>query len=315
MREILTSDFEAANIQYIKFWLMDPFVENPTHQGGDLYFNLGNISEDILRDSRKSFEHGLPGSPDIKNVDTTAWGRVPTVQAVVHAFDNSPEARRYQDVGLDGLSNSDEASFFADYLAKVGSIVSPEILENLFRDPSDDDFRYFRGSEYDRLQAGILERYKRYNGVEGNSPTSEMSQESYPTSGSTMPDMEDINRDNTLSETESYYQYRISMRPEDMVVGKNYIVDEIEYTATLANGTKSPVTWYQFKVPITDYERVVGPIRDFKSIRFIRMFLRDFDEEVVMRFAKLDLVRAEWRKYNISFQEGGERVTVPEPTD
>ena len=315
MREILTSDFEAANIQYIKFWLMDPFVENPTHQGGDIYFNLGNISEDILRDSRKSFEHGLPGSPNIKDVDTTAWGRVPTVQAVVHAFDNSPEARRYQDVGLDGLSNIDEASFFANYLSQVGSIVSPEILENLFRDPSDDDFRYFRGSEYDRLQSGILERYKRYNGVDGNSPTSEMSQESYPTSGSTMPDMEDINRDNTLSETESYYQYRISMRPEDMMVGKNYIVDAIEYTATLANGTKSPVTWYQFKVPITDYERVVGPIRDFKSIRFIRMFLKDFDEEVIMRFAKLDLVRAEWRKYNISFQEGGERVTVPEPTD
>ncbi|MBE0676025.1 MAG: cell surface protein SprA [Bacteroidales bacterium] len=315
MREIITSDFEAANIQYIKFWLMDPFVENSTHTGGDLFFNLGNISEDILKDSRKSFEHGLPGSPDIKNVDTTAWGRVPTIQAVVHAFDNDPEARRYQDVGVDGLSNSDEAAFFADFLQQAGLIVQPEVLENLFRDPSGDDFRYFRGSEYDRLQTGILERYKRYNGMEGNSPTSEMSQESYPTTGSTMPDMEDINRDNTLSETESYYQYRVSLRPEDMVVGSNYIVDEIEYTATLANGDKSPVKWYQFKVPITDYERIVGPIRDFKSIRFVRMFLRDFDEEVILRFAKLDLVRAEWRKYNISFMEGGERITTPEPVD
>ena len=64
MREVLTSDFETANIQYIKFWLMDPFVENPDHEGGDLYINLGNISEDILRDSRKSFENGLPGSRD-----------------------------------------------------------------------------------------------------------------------------------------------------------------------------------------------------------------------------------------------------------
>ena len=315
MREIITSDFEAANIQYIKFWLMDPYVDSINHGGGDLYFNLGNISEDILRDSRKSFEHGLPGSPDIKDVDTTAWGRVPTIQAVVHAFDNDPEARRYQDVGLDGLSNADEVSFFADYLQKAGQIVRPEVLDILMRDPSDDDFKYFRGSEYDRLQAGILERYKRYNGVEGNSPTSEMSQESYPTSGSTMPDMEDINRDNTLSETESYYQYRVSLRPEDMVVGSNYIVDEIEYTATLANGTKSKVKWFQFKVPVTDYERVVGPIRDFKSIRFIRMFLHDFDEAVILRFAKLDLVRAEWRKYNISFMEGGERITTPESTD
>ena len=93
MREVLTSDFENANVQYIKFWLMDPFVENPDHEGGDLYINLGNISEDILRDSRKSFENGLPGSPELKNIDTTAWGRVPTVQAVVHAFDNAIESR------------------------------------------------------------------------------------------------------------------------------------------------------------------------------------------------------------------------------
>lgn len=315
MREILTSDFEASNIQYIKFWLMDPFVENPDHEGGDLYFNLGNISEDILRDSRKSFENGLPGTAVVKNVDTTSWGRVPTIQAVVHAFDNDPESRRYQDVGLDGLSNTDEASFFSNFLTLATSIVRPEILENLFLDPAGDDFHYFRGSDYDLVEAGILERYKSYNGHEGNSPTSEMSTESYTTSGSTMPDMEDINRDNTLSETESYYQYRVSMRPEDLQVGRNYIVDETEYTATFANGTKSAVRWFQFKVPVTDYEKIVGSIRDFKSIRFIRMFLKDFDEEVIMRFAKLDLVRTEWRKYTIDITEGGERITVPEPED
>ncbi len=56
-------------------------------------------------------------------------------------------------------------------------------------------------------------------------------------------------------------------------------------------------------------------ISDFKSIRFMRMFLKDFKEPVIMRFAELNLVRAEWRKYNISFMEGGERITVPEPTD
>ncbi len=121
MREILTSDFETANIQYIKFWVMDPFVEDPDKHGGDLYINLGNISEDILRDSRKSFENGLPGSPDIKNVDTTAWGRVPTVQAVVHAFDNAPESRRYQDVGFDGLSNTEEQAYFVKLPAEINA--------------------------------------------------------------------------------------------------------------------------------------------------------------------------------------------------
>ncbi|MCX6321531.1 MAG: cell surface protein SprA [Bacteroidia bacterium] len=314
MREVLTSDFETANIQYVKFWVMDPFVENPNHEGGDLYINLGNISEDILRDSRKSFENGLPGSPVVKNVDTTAWGRVPTVQAVVNAFDNAPESRLYQDVGLDGLRDQDEQSFFKDYLQKALLITSPEAYQEILNDPSGDDFHYFRGSDYDDQQLGILDRYKKYNGQEGNSPTSEMSKESYPTSGSTLPNMEDINRDNTLSETESYYQYKVSMRPEDLKVGSNYIVDEIEYTAKTDTGG-SKVKWYQFKIPITDYQKVVGPIKDFKSIRFMRMFLRDFSEPVIMRFANLDLVRAEWRKYNISFMEGGERVTVPEATD
>ncbi|NLE35349.1 MAG: cell surface protein SprA, partial [Bacteroidales bacterium] len=315
MRELLTNDFESANIQYIKFWVMDPFVENPDHEGGDLYFNLGNISEDILRDSRKQFENGLPISPLLVNVDTTVWGRVPTVQAVVHAFDNNIDSRRYQDVGLDGLSNEDEASFFDSFLQEVGVVVSPEVLDQILDDPSNDDFHYFRGSDYDRLELGILERYKRFNGTENNSPTSEMSDESYPTSGTTLPDMEDINRDNTLSETESYYQYHISLRPEDMVVGENFIVDELEYTATFANGEKSPVRWYQFKIPVTDYERRIGSIRDFKSIRFLRMFMRNFDEQVIMRFARLELVRSEWRKYNLTFFEGGERITIPEEDD
>ncbi|HBZ22749.1 MAG TPA: cell surface protein SprA, partial [Bacteroidales bacterium] len=287
MREVLTSDFETANIQYIEFWLMDPFVEDPAHQGGDLYFNLGNISEDILKDSRKSFENGLPGSPILQNIDTTAWGRVPTVQSVVHAFDNSSESRTYQDVGLDGLRDQDEQAFFIDYLQKSQALTTQEAYAELLKDPSNDDFHYFRGSDYDLNQLSILDRYKKYNGQDGNSPTSEMSTESYPTTGSTLPDMEDINRDNTLSETESYYQYKVSLRPENMKVGSNYIVDEIEPTVKFANGTESKVKWFQFRIPVTEYQRTVGVISDFKSIRFMRMFLRNFNKPVIMRLAEL----------------------------
>ncbi len=315
MRALLTNDFEAANIQYIKFWVMDPFVDNPTDAGGDLYINLGDISEDILRDSRKSFENGLPNSPLVKNVDTTAWGRVPNIQAVVNAFDNAPESRLYQDVGLDGLGDADEQTFFKNYLQKALGILTSDAYQAVYKDPSGDDYHYYRGSDYDAEKLGILDRYKKYNGEEGNSPTSEMSKESYPTAGSTLPDMEDINRDNTLNETESYYQYKISIRPGDIKVGSNYVVDQVEYTATFPNGKKSPVKWYQFEIPVTDYQKVVGPISDFKSIRFMRMFLKGFKDPVIMRFASLDLVRAEWRKYDLTFMEGGERITVPEPTD
>ena len=316
MREVLTSDFETANIQYVQFWLMNPFVDDPTQAGGDLYINLGNISEDILRDSRKSFENGLPNTAVVKNVDTTAWGRVPTVQAVVHAFDNAPESRLYQDVGLDGLMDQDEQTFFSNYLNKSALIATPDAYQGILKDPSGDDYHYFRGSDYDAQQLGILDRYKNYNGEEGNSPTSSMVKESYPTSGSTLPDEEDINRDNTLNETESYYQYKVSMRPGDLKVGSNYVVDEIESPEIkFPNSKTSSVKWYLFKVPVTDFQKVVGSIKDFKSIRFMRMFLRGFDQPIIMRFAKLDLVRAEWRKYNISFMEGGERITVPEATD
>ncbi|NLV18943.1 MAG: cell surface protein SprA [Bacteroidetes bacterium] len=315
MREVLTSDFETANVQYIEFWLMDPFVESTDHNGGDLYINLGNVSEDILRDSRKSFEHGLPGTAEVRNVDTTAWGRVPTVQSVVNAFDNDSESRQYQDVGLDGLGNVDEQSFFSDYLERSMMILNEDAYTEILKDPSSDDFHYSRGSDYDFEEKSILERYKKYNGPDGNSPTSEMSDESYPTSGSTIPDMEDVNRDNTLNETESYYQYRLSMRPSEMKVGSNFIVDEIEHEVTFPNGDNSRVKWYQFKIPITDYEKIVGTISDFKSIRFMRMFLTNFREPVIMRFAELNLVRAEWRKYNIAFMEGGERITVPEVND
>ncbi len=315
MREVQTNDFEAANIQFIEFWLMDPFVENPYHIGGDLYFNLGNISEDILKDSRKSFENGLPTSPLATLVDTTVWGRVPLVQSLVNAFDNDLNARRYQDVGLDGLRDEDEVTFFSGYLDSLQKIVDPLTFDELITDPSNDNYHYFRGSDFDDQGLGILDRYKKYNGLEGNSPTSEQSPEPYPTSGSTLPNVEDINRDNTLSEAESYYQYRVSMRPGDMEVGKNFITDMVTSTIKFANGEQSSVNWYQFRIPLTDYQNIIGSIQDFKSIRFLRMFLRGFEKMVILRFARLDLVRGEWRKYNLSFLEGGERITIPEPSD
>lgn len=313
MRALSTgaSDFETNNTEYIEFWLMDPFVYDTLHSGGDLYFNLGNISEDILRDGKKSFEHGLPTSDVITNVDTTVWGRYPTVQALVNAFDTDPDSRRFQDVGLDGLSTVDERSFFNDYLEAIKSIHGENSLayQNALEDPSNDNYRYYRSSIYDAAEAGILDRYKKYNNYEGNSPTSEQSPEPYPTSAAIEPNSEDINTDNILDENESYFQYRISLRPQDMEVGHNYITDKVSYNAKLANGERSSVDWYQFKVPIEE-RTAIGPISDFKSIRFMRMFLKNFSDTVILRFATLELVRSEWRKYTSSLIEGQEMVPI-----
>jgi len=316
MRKIETTDFEATNVEYIEFWMMDPFADNQNSSGGQLYFNLGDISEDILRDSRKSYEDGLPKSAVVENVDTTIWGRVPTLQSLVRAFDNDPASRPYQDVGYDGLPTSDEQSFFAGYLSEVGAIVNLPAYNEIEADPSSDNYHYFRGNDYDDdpKYSSILERYKKFNDPDGNSPAADQNPngENYPTLATTLPNVEDINDDNTLSEDERYFQYMVNLRPQNMIVGENYITD-VQHAKgiPLANGNTGEVKWYQFKIPVSSPDRVVGNIRDFNSIRFIRMFLKGFNEPVVCRFATLELVRGEWRKYKYDLLSPGEYV----PTD
>jgi len=318
MRQLQTNDFEAANIEFIEFWVMDPFIDNPNHTGGDLYFNLGYISEDILKDGRKSFENGLPTTSNVTLVDTTIWGRVPLQQSLVNAFDTDETTRQYQDVGMDGLSDSDERSFFSNYLNTISNIygTSSKAYIDANNDPSNDNYHFFRGRDYDSQQTSILDRYKKYNGLEGNSPTAGQSEETYPTSGlSILPDVEDINVDNTLNEEESYFQYKVSFRPEDMVIGENYITDVTESSVTLKNKQVVNVKWYQFKIPINQPESKIGPISDFRSIRFMRMFMTNFDQEFVARFAKLDLVRSEWRAYDDNLAEGSETVSYPQDVE
>lgn len=308
MRDIKTPNFETANVEFIEFWVLDPFIyDEGAHKGGDLYFNLGSISEDIMRDSRKSYENGLPDSENLEYTEETPWGRVSTKTQLGSSFNNDGNSREYQDIGLDGLNDEDERNHFSHYLEKLQSILSPDAFEKVYADPANDNFNYYRGSEYDEQQALVFERYKRYNNPQDNSPTPEMSKESYPTLGQNYPDNEDINGDNTLNELEAYYQYKVSIRPEDMVVGQNFIVDKVARTVKLDNQEYETVNWYQFKIPVTDanaYERV-GEIYDFKSIRFMRMFLTNFEDSVILRFGTLNLVRSDWRKEPYPMVETG----------
>ncbi|HSV87782.1 MAG TPA: cell surface protein SprA [Bacteroidales bacterium] len=314
MRGLHTTDFEAANIEHIEFWLMDPFVYNPNHRGGDLYFNLGSVSEDVLRDGRKAFENGLPVTPEPLNIDTTLWGIVPVIQAVVNAFDNNPASRQFQDVGLNGLSVEQERVFYREqFLEVIASLYGTQSLayQMAFADPSSSLYHYYRGSNLDAEGMSILERYKRFNNMAGNSPTTEQSPEPYPTTATNLPNNEDINRDGTLNEGERYFQYRVSLRPQDMVIGRNYITDIREASVRLANNQVETIRWFQFKVPLRDPNRqVIGNIRDFRSIRFLRMFLKGFEEPIVCRFATLELVRGTWRTYDRSLLSPGEYVPI-----
>ena len=303
MRKLNTTDFEAANVEYIEFWLMDPFVytnqqNNANEYGGDLYFNLGEVSEDVLRDGKKFYESGMPVDGS-RSFVYSQWGKIPTQSTVTYAFATSGGSRALQDVGFNGLNNTEEQEYdtYQEFLNHVQTNVSTVVRDSIMTDPAGDDYHYFRGHDLDEMKASIMRRYKYINNPQGNSPDNDSRTEGYDTSYKTMPDVEDINQDYTLNEYEKYYQYRVSLRPEDMVVGHNFIVDKRETHPSLRNGETGRVTWYQFRVPLSEYESRVGSISDFTSIRFMRMFLTNFQQPIVLRFATLDLVRGEWRIY------------------
>ena len=134
-RKLTTTDFEAANIEYIEFWMLDPFIYNPGATGGDLYLNLGEVSEDVLLDGKKFFENGMPVNNDSAKWTKTVWGKVPTGKSLVYAFDNTDaDARDKQDVGLNGLSSEEERNWpaYASYLDAIrGKLVESDKVKQI----------------------------------------------------------------------------------------------------------------------------------------------------------------------------------------
>lgn len=314
MRRLDTNDFETANIEYVEFWLLDPFIYadrdgGAADYGGDLYINLGEVSEDVLRDGKKFSESNMPVDGQGSFI-RTAWGKVPQQPTETYAFATTAGARLKQDVGLNGLTDEEERSQPAYVRFLEGVQVNDSVRAAIHADPANDNYHYYRGRDYDERKTSILERYKRINMPQGNSPDSDSQTEGYDTSYKTTPDVEDINQDYTLNEYERYYQYRVSIRPEDMRLGYNHITDIRETTVPLRNGTSETVRWYQFRIPLSQYDQRVGNINDFTSIRFMRMFLTQFRRPVVLRFGSLDLVRGEWRIYQQPLTNGATTGTI-----
>ncbi|MFT3827295.1 MAG: cell surface protein SprA [Chitinophagaceae bacterium] len=310
MRGLDQVDFETGNIQYIEFWLQDPFLKMPGSTGGDLYFNLGNISEDVLKDGKRFFENGISGAVTTALEDSaTRWGKVPanSIQ-VTNAFSNDPADRPLQDAGFDGLDNDAERRKFQQYLNRLAANfgTGSAIYQQALNDPAADDFKNYRDAGFDASQTGILGRYKYVNNPQGNSPVAS-SGDQYVNAFTLYPDQEEFNKDNTMNELEEYFQYRVQLRENQFTVGQNFITDV--RPVILSNGAQEK--WYLFRIPITDYQQKVGDIPDFKSIRFVRMFLTGFDDSVILRFAKLELVRNQWRQFNYLLDTTGNYVTIP----
>ena len=309
MRKIESTDFETQNIEFVEFWIMDPFNDDSDNQsGGTILLNLGNVSEDVLKDGFKSYENGLPTSNVTDNLDITSsvWGYMPSTFALTNTFDVDGQSRSFQDVGYDGLRDEIEREFFdTSYVFKIEQRFgnTSQAYVNAFQDPSGDNFQYFLGEDLDNQQLSILDRYKYYGGIDGNSALPNPN----TISSTSIPNTEDINFDNTLNESENYFQYQLPIYP-GMQIGESFITDIQESTIETVDGRTRNIKWYQFKVPVQQPSNIVGSIQDFKSIRFIRMILKDFEQPVTLRLASMELVRGEWRRYNFDLRTEGEYV-------
>ncbi|MCB0561037.1 MAG: cell surface protein SprA, partial [Phaeodactylibacter sp.] len=311
MRDLNTNDFQTANIEFLEFWALSPFLDpaSPTNPApdyelkeGNLYINLGNVSEDILRDSRIFFENGLPGpaNPE-RRTDETNWAKVPVSQQIVRAFDNDRETRLRQDVGLDGLDNEEERVKFAPYLNAIRA-ANTQAASRLEQDPSYDDFRYYRDGSFTD-EDGVLRRYRDFNNPQGNSRSNDNQTERQ--TATNIPDAEDLNQDNTLNETESYFQYKIPLRA-DPSNPRELDIERTPFVTDRRMSEDGQRVWYRFRIPLNGPDKTsVGGIRDFRSIRFMRMYLQGFRAPVVLRFARLELVRNQWRRYSGDLSELG----------
>lgn len=324
MRDLNNTNFEEQNIEFIQFWILDPFLDGVT-DGGELFINLGSISEDILKDGRQAIENGIPATGDLSQLDSTFWGYTPVVRPPVAAFDNDPAIRGLQDIGYDLLNDPAERTWVPEaglqsYLQRIENApnlgTNSQAYVNANVDPSGDNFQYYRGQSLDVANANILDRYKRFNNPEGNSNSASVN--GIVGFASNLPDIEDINRDQTLSKTETYYQYRVPLEPGgNWEIGRNYVTDIIDLNEVIVpeqpDGTTPPARWIQFKVPIFNPDERIGPINDFRSIRFIRMFLKGFSQPVVVRFARLELIRGEWRRFEFDLNEFGDGINIDDP--
>jgi len=304
MRSIDQTDFETNNIEFIEFWVQNPFITNPSSKGGKFILNFGNLSEDILKDGKRFYENGIntPTVPSAVDSSNT-WGKTPVnpIQ-ITQAFSNDPNDRPFQDVGFDGIDDNGERRKKGYVLQRLANNfgIGSQVYQKTLTDPSMDNYLWYRDPSFDAIGTGILGRYKNFNNPQGNSPVATTGGQ-FSSAATLFPDNEDLNRDNTLNETESYYEYEVPLKPGMDVGSTQYITDKRRVTVNSADGIVRTEDWFLFRVPIRNFSRKIGSIPDFKSIRFVRMYLTDFEDSVVLRLARLDLVRNQWRQfiYNI----------------
>lgn len=299
-RYLKYSDFEALNVEYIEFWMLNPYIKtrirnNEVDVDGKLEINLGNISEDVLKDGLQFYENSLPLDNETVPTEKTLWGYVPKDTPLDDAFPNDKVKIAKQDLGLDGMNDATERIFHKDYLDKI-TLAYPNAIIN---DVANDNWEYFdspalAGQHY-------TEKFKKYDNPESNFPDVDAEERR----GRLRPDKEEMNENKSLDITEAYFKYEIPLAglytnggyelDTNNIYLKQYITDVKKVNRT---DTALTETWYRFRIPITS-GTAVGNIEDFRSIQFMRMYVTNFETPKTFRLAEFGLVRNQWKKLGI----------------
>ena len=307
-RPLAITNLVQTNVEYIEFWMMDPYADGQNNSpDGKLLMQLGNVSEDILRDGNMLYENGI-NQPD-NEPEQTFWGQQPSDYPILYSFQTEGDERRLQDVGYDGLIDGEEAN--QDGYSNFANFTNPITGEP---DPAADNFVFYLDERWDTQtgQGYVPNRYKYFRNPEGNSPSGTLE------AGSATPDAEDMNLDYNLDRIENYNQYSIALDQANLNLDNPFIVDSKRVTATFENGQTGETNWYLFRIPVSDYDLDAGAASAdvLTSARFMRMIVKGFDNQTTLRFATMDMVRSDWRRYsknifpNIDLPEGEEILDV-----
>ncbi|MFH2095945.1 MAG: cell surface protein SprA [Bacteroidota bacterium] len=307
--------YEKEGITLLDVLMMDPYADDSSFHivrndiNPCIYFNIGNISEDIYYDGKQSKENAVLCTSG-NNLDSTAFG-------VLHdTLINTMFLGNCQDIGYDGLSDEEERLYFNFYISRLAANFgsSSVACQNAMEDPSNDNYHYYRGTDYDNMELSILDRYRYYCNADGNSPSSGQSPEIYPTSATSLPDQEDANRNFHFDTTEAYFQYKISLKPEDLRIGTNHIIDTLIRNVTFKNGKESQVIYYRLLLNLNEYDSKYGNIESLPDSSFLRIFVKGAGNDLFLRFVTMNLVFSHKERYVYKLNSEDKLLIYPNPS-
>ena len=297
MRYLPNNDFEAANYEYIEFWMLNPFmdtddVQQPAFENGNIFFHLGNVSEDVLRDNLQFYENSIPTDDDVTPIRETNWGDVPLSIPNVQGFEI--QFQEQQDLGLDGLTDEQERARHEEYVTTIESAFPTRLT-----DVANDNYLAYLDDSFSD-DVSLLERYRLFNHPQGNAPT----RDARIGLGNPVPDAEDLNSNRSLETNESYFEYAVPIVNSGGEIDVNAAQFVTDSRSTMNPETGEEEIWYRFQIPIASPTATQGDLSSLRSIQFMRIVMAGFEQQKTFRLADFELVRNQWRRLVPECDEG-----------